>query len=168
MCLSRKTICYSVLNAGATRGSNCPFYKKKDLMIKSWITVLSECLFRNYWDSNFAYVTAAGLSCPMPNFVLMWWPLFIMNCIKVSKDYSSTQIAKFMGPTWGPPGSCRPQMGPMLAPWTLLSGHKLFVKWIPDAAIWEITVVPRATRAINAVYQKLPFLWVSENILLFI
>ena len=22
-----------------------------------------------------------------------------------------------MGPTWGPPGSCRPQMGPMLAPW---------------------------------------------------
>ena len=26
------------------------------------------------------------------------------------------QIAKFMGPTWGPPGSCRPQMGPMLAP----------------------------------------------------
>ena len=30
--------------------------------------------------------------------------------------------AKFMGPTWGPPGSCRPQMGPMLASWTLLSG----------------------------------------------
>ena len=28
-----------------------------------------------------------------------------------------------MGPTWGPPGSCRPQMGPMLAPWTLLSGQ---------------------------------------------
>ena len=22
-----------------------------------------------------------------------------------------------MGPTWGPPGSCRSQMGPMLAPW---------------------------------------------------
>ena len=27
-----------------------------------------------------------------------------------------------MGPTWGPTGSCRLQMGPMLAPWTLLSG----------------------------------------------
>ena len=36
---------------------------------------------------------------------------------------SSAQIAKFMGPTWVPPGSCRPQMGPMLAPWTLLSGR---------------------------------------------
>ena len=33
-----------------------------------------------------------------------------------------SQIAKFMGPTWGPPGSCRPQMGLTLAPWTLLSG----------------------------------------------
>ena len=32
-----------------------------------------------------------------------------------------TQIARFMGPTWGPSGSCQPQMGPMLAPWTLLS-----------------------------------------------
>ena len=31
-------------------------------------------------------------------------------------------IAKFMGPTWGPHGSCRPQMDPMLAPWTFLSG----------------------------------------------
>ena len=36
--------------------------------------------------------------------------------------YESTQIARFMGQTWGPPGSCWPQMGPMLAPWTLLSG----------------------------------------------
>ena len=33
-----------------------------------------------------------------------------------------SKIAKFMGPTWDPPGSCRPQMGSMLAPWTLLSG----------------------------------------------
>ena len=32
-----------------------------------------------------------------------------------------SQIAKFMRPTWGPPGSCRPQMGPTLAPWILLS-----------------------------------------------
>ena len=28
-----------------------------------------------------------------------------------------------MLPTWGPPGSCRPQVDPMLAPWTLLSGY---------------------------------------------
>ena len=28
-----------------------------------------------------------------------------------------------MGPTWSPPGSCRPQIGPMLATWTLQSGY---------------------------------------------
>ena len=33
-----------------------------------------------------------------------------------------TQITKFMRTTWDPPGSCRPQMSPMLAPWALLSG----------------------------------------------
>ena len=33
-----------------------------------------------------------------------------------------THIARFMEPAWDPPGPCRPQMGPMLAPWTLLSG----------------------------------------------
>ena len=31
-------------------------------------------------------------------------------------------IARFMGPTWGPYGADRTQVGPMLAPWTLLSG----------------------------------------------
>ena len=36
---------------------------------------------------------------------------------------SLTQIARFTGPTWSPPGSCLPQMGPMLAPWTLLPGN---------------------------------------------
>ena len=40
----------------------------------------------------------------------------------IIRQNPTSQIAKFMGPTWGPPGSCRPQMGPMLVPWTLLSG----------------------------------------------
>ena len=43
-----------------------------------------------------------------------------------------SQIATFMGPTWGPPGSCRPQMGPMLSPWTLLSGVRW---WVAKLAI---------------------------------
>ena len=34
-----------------------------------------------------------------------------------------SQIAKFMGQHGSPSGSCWPQMGPMLAPWTLLSGY---------------------------------------------
>ena len=34
-----------------------------------------------------------------------------------------TQIARFTWPTWGPSGADRTQVGPMLAPWTFLSGH---------------------------------------------
>ena len=45
------------------------------------------------------------------------WPRYIDK-----GPYFISQIAKFMGPTWGLPGSCRPQMGPMLTPWALLLG----------------------------------------------
>ena len=37
-------------------------------------------------------------------------------------NHSKTLIARFTGPTWGPPGADRTQLGPMLAPWNLLSG----------------------------------------------
>ena len=33
-----------------------------------------------------------------------------------------SRIARLMGPTWGPYGVVRTQVGPMLSPWTLLSG----------------------------------------------
>ena len=44
-------------------------------------------------------------------------------------------IARFMGPTWGPSGPCRSQMGPMLAPWTLLSAHYLSPHPVPREEI---------------------------------
>ena len=50
----------------------------------------------------------------------LWAHKAFMEWIRVCKQAS--QIARFMGSTWGPPGSYRPQMGAMLAPWTLLSG----------------------------------------------
>ena len=62
----------------------------------------------------------------------MWWGLSKMVGIMQKIFWRHfldcklpSQITKFMGPTWGPPGSCRPQMGPMLAPGTLLSGYSL-------------------------------------------
>ena len=36
-----------------------------------------------------------------------------LNQFSIGQLYIPSQIAKFMGPTRGPPGSCRPQMGPM-------------------------------------------------------
>ena len=40
---------------------------------------------------------------------------------------NASQVARITWPTWGPPGSCRSQVGPMLGPWTLLSGS--FAIW---------------------------------------
>ena len=37
-------------------------------------------------------------------------------------DGQAPLIARFMGTIWGPSGADRTQVGPMLAPWTLLSG----------------------------------------------
>ena len=45
-----------------------------------------------------------------------------IGCMAMSVTWT-TLIAKFMGPTWGPSGADRTQVGPMLAPWTLLSGN---------------------------------------------
>ena len=54
------------------------------------------------------------------------WRTHKRHCIACLEGWDMrSQIANFMEPTWGPPGSCRPQMGPMLVPWTLLSGASL-------------------------------------------
>ena len=44
-----------------------------------------------------------------------------------------TQIARFMGPTWGQTGSCRPQMGPT---WTLLS--EVLCAALRDTVWWDL------------------------------
>ena len=49
-----------------------------------------------------------------------------------------TLIAWIMGPTWGPSGADRTQVGPILAPWTLLSGV-IIRKW----SYWRSTLNER-------------------------
>ena len=41
---------------------------------------------------------------------------------------NTAQIARFVWPTWGPPGSWQPQVGPTLAPWILLSGSVILLQ----------------------------------------
>ena len=52
----------------------------------------------------------------------------------------TTRIARFMGPTWGSPGSCRPQMGPILAPWNLLSGNRCGITECPAQTACSCTL----------------------------
>ena len=48
-------------------------------------------------------------------------------------------ITRFMGPTWAPSGADRTQVGPVLAPWTLLSGtHWQFLYLDTDINAFKI------------------------------
>ena len=49
------------------------------------------------------------------SYLAWWWPTTI--------GVKPTPIARCLGSTWGPSGADRTQVGPMLAPWTLLSGY---------------------------------------------
>ena len=52
---------------------------------------------------------------------------FVHACSSVIPERGWSLIARFTGPTWGPSGADRTQVGSMLASWTLLSG--IFLKW---------------------------------------
>ena len=60
-------------------------------------------------------------------YIVRSWDKMIVALQYRSKHSSTgtvgTLMARFMGPTWGPSGTDRTQVGPMLAPWTLLSGE---------------------------------------------
>ena len=51
----------------------------------------------------------------------------------------TTQIARFMGPKWGPSGAERTQGGLMLAPWTLLSGY-IVAPLTTTSAPWQLLI----------------------------
>ena len=52
-------------------------------------------------------------------------------CLLENGNQLSSLLSRFMGPTWGPSGAERTQVGPMLAPWTLLSGmERLPNNWL--------------------------------------
>ena len=58
----------------------------------------------------------------LPHFCGPW----LSKSLKVSQWGLISLITRYMGPTWGPPGADRTQVGTMLAPWILLSGYANF------------------------------------------
>ena len=62
-----------------------------------------------------------------PNCGCIYRKIFTMqrNMENTAMQQYAGMIAKFMRPSWGPTGADRAQVGPMLAPWTLLSGLPL-------------------------------------------
>ena len=82
---------------------------------------IGHCLGREDLHWNFEHSSITG------NIHKLWATIWIcsiswcLNDVFTLDSPKTSQIAKFMGPTWGPPGSRRPQVVPMLAPWTLVS-----------------------------------------------
>ena len=70
----------------------------------------------NVMMSKFMVIILNRIIAMLPsNAGMDWW--------RVKNIWQMTPlIARFMGPTWGPSGANRTQVGPMLAPWTFLSG----------------------------------------------
>ena len=72
------------------------------------------------------------LVAQLNNLPLFEYVVLIISCCRMLWEYLSSWqstsncilslIARFMGSTWGPSGADRTQVGPMLAPWTLLFG----------------------------------------------
>ena len=89
--------------------------------------------------NNLAGVEYAKLGNPIKGFIheVLWHSDNSMRSQSVIWVYLPIfLIAKFMGPTWGPPGSYRPQMGPMLAPGTLVSLVVLYKQGIYGSHFW--------------------------------
>ena len=66
-----------------------------------WLSIRCPWVLPAKWPSN---------ACPYQGVIII---PFTPN--------NTSLIARFMGPTWGPSGPDRTQVGPMLAPWILLS-----------------------------------------------
>ena len=75
-----------------------------------WLIVASEWTDSEMWSGRMCIYSQCQCQCQ------------VVRMITIEAWYA-TLIARFMGPTWGPPGADRTQVGPMLTPWTLLSGY---------------------------------------------
>ena len=57
--------------------------------------------------------------------------------VLLGTTFKHTQIARFMGPTWDPPGADRTQVGPMLATLTLLYGYTNITRYRGAIAVGD-------------------------------
>ena len=83
-------------------------YRRKPVLVYDWLGMAASCDIHERKKILVSSITSDRLEH-------MRFATYFLSSV-------TSQIAKFIGPTWGPPGSCRPQMGPTLVPRTLLSG----------------------------------------------
>ena len=87
------------------------------------------------------------------------WPNSQISHCNCSTSYNApfrivTPRARFMEPTWGPPGADRTQVGPVWAPWKLLSGNghiSVLIVSIMPCGIWNSCIVGFVRLAQNGI-----------------
>ena len=154
-----------------------------------WIPTIFIILY-HIWEYFIQYPMADIMSTGSLLAIWYWIPLNFCDSIdfiwrKTWRPWQSTTpmygawhqwslIARFMGPTWGPAGAGRTQVGPMLAPWTLLSGiwntwgHPVFDLWGPDQrvghGVWDLTPWSawRFCKILSAILNNI--MWLSARL----
>ena len=116
-----------------------------------------ECDFHHFlqchdiWTNRFSgHITMTSGACADPKFPQCIADICIYQNCQSGVNYVDSscnlygiyQIERFMGPTWGPPGFCRPQMGPLLAPWTLLLWDKSEWKCFKHGSFRSLQPIP--------------------------
>ena len=92
---------------------NCPFWKFLNF---------HSFLFEMYPPLMFVYITYWH-HLNIHSLAEVGFPYLRLFAMKKNRSSRrASLISRFKRSTWGPPGSCRPQMGPMVIPWTFLSG----------------------------------------------
>ena len=107
----------SIRPAPDSCGSTCNFTCLFQAHLVNWYQI------RFRWMSKNTVDDLSPQSVSIPN-----WSGTVMT--------KSALIASSMGLTWDPPGADRTHVGPMLAPWTMLSGWIVYVNWTGPAPEW--------------------------------
>ena len=105
--------------------------------------------------------TTYFIKCVVYVYICLYEYTFVCQCS------NNTQIASFMGPTWGPLGSCRPQIGPKLAPCTLLSEQFILkdaMRHHPFSSLFSASVFyMKAEQVLTKERRRKPFKWNKQG-----
>ena len=119
---------------------NKPYFSAANLMLRVRLSMCVTPLVLRYWRpllwnkiiwDYIAIIQGYRVISQTPSLRVK----FAISPSSPQRGRSMSLITRFMGPTWGPSGADRTQVGPMLGPWSMLSGVLIIVSLIPHLDI---------------------------------